>query len=149
MRRIKPILYYISYFIVIMGFVQFIITAIELRKVILLNAKGDMARGVVIDKFIQERFQGPQTGYRLSFTADSLNLLYSNHFFKSYNDNYNRGDTLSVIHFSANPDLSCLFNFRDEYSDVMFNLGICIALLLAGRIGIKKHEGIKRYLKGR
>ncbi|MEO8149043.1 MAG: hypothetical protein ABI723_15460 [Bacteroidia bacterium] len=146
--KLKPILYYVSVFIVIMGFVQFIIALIDGKKILMLNSRGEKVQGIIIDKFIQERFQGPETGYRLHFFNDSLDTLYGNHFFKSYNDKYNQGDTLCVLHYAPNPDLSRLCGFRDAYSDGLANLAISIALLIAGWIGIKKYALIMRYLKG-
>lgn len=143
----RTVIYYVAIFILIMAFVQLILSAIEVRKIMLPERNGVLQHGIIVDKFIQERFQGPQTGYRLLFNNDTLNQFYNQRYFKSYSDKYNKGDTLTIYHYTDNPSLSRIANFRDAYSQVLANVAIALTLMLVAWIGMKKHNSIMKFIR--
>ncbi len=143
----RTVIYYVAIFILIMAFVQLILSAIEVRKIMLPERNGVLQHGIIVDKFIQERFQGPQTGYRLLFNNDTLNQFYNQRYFKSYSDKYNKGDTLTIYHYADNPSLSRIANFRDAYSQVLANVAIALTLMLVAWIGMKKHNSIMKFIR--
>lgn len=146
MFKLKSIIFYLSILLIGFGIVQAAFFANDLRKIILLKRFGVEVKGVVADKFITERTESFQSGYTLKFNSDTLNKIYNHQFFFSYNSHSNYGDSLSIVHYPANPKLSRLSNTVDFYNDTSINLFCCLLLLLVGWLGLKNADRLLRFL---
>ena len=148
MKRKKTIWYYWSLLTIVLGIIQLVFAFRDARKNYLLVKVGVEIKGVVIDKNITERTESIYTGYRLKFENAAFENNYQNRFFKSLDSHKNYGDTLAIIHYPPDLEMSQLANVEDNYGSTFFNFFTGLLLLLMGFLGACKCVALGQYLEG-
>lgn len=148
MKKKKTIWYYLSLLTVMLGIIQLFFATRDARKNYLLAKSGVEIKGIVIDKNITERTESIYTGYRLKFENPIINSGYQNRFFKSLDSHKNFGDTIAIIHYAPDLELSQLADAEDNYGSTIFNFFISFLLLIMGVLGVKKCIALGHYIEG-
>lgn len=148
MKKKKTIWYYLSLLTILLGIIQLLFATRDARKNYLLAKRGVEIKGIVIDKNITERTESVYTGYRLKFENPLIDSGYQNRFFKSLDSHKNFGDTLVLIHYAPDLEMSQLADAEDKYGSVIFNFFIGVLLLVMGILGAKKSIALGHYIEG-